>query len=267
MFQSVRIVLMKTSHPGNIGAVARAMKNMGFFDLVLVNPKIFPSDVSFQRASGASDILDKARVVDSLDEALIGCHVVIGASARNRKITWPVMNPRDCAEKIGSFTCDRQSKAEANSVALIFGQENNGLSNEELQRCNYHVHIPSNPDFGSLNLAMAVQVILYELRMYVLLNDKLASQVDSFQVAPILNPLDKGWDEPPAEVGDVDRFLVHLEQTMVETEFHDPENPRQLMRRMRRLFQRTQMDKMEVNILRGFLTSVLDHIKKRKSTD
>ncbi len=260
MFQSVRVVLMKTSHPGNIGAVARAMKNMGFSNLTLVNPKIFPSDVAFQRSSGASNILDKASVVSSLDEALQGCSMVVGASARNRKITWPVLNPRDCAEKLIGFAS--QKREETGQIAILFGQENNGLSNDELQRCNYHVNIPSNPEFSSLNLAMAVQVILYELRMCFLLQASQAQPLDGAQVVSVLSPLDQGWDEPAADVADVERFFVHLEQAMVETEFHDPENPRQLMTRMRRLFQRAQLDKMEVNILRGFLTSILTSIKK-----
>jgi tRNA (cytidine32/uridine32-2'-O)-methyltransferase len=262
MYQSVRVVLVKTSHPGNIGAVARAMKNMGFFNLTLVNPKIYPSDIAFQRSSGAHDILDQAKVVDTLEESLEGCHVVVGASARNRKITWPVMNPRDCAERINQITqspfmasgSESPAASTSHEVAILFGQENNGLSNDELQRCHYHVHIPSNPSFGSLNLAMAVQVILYELRMCDLLAQK---TVLPHQVAPILSSVDQGWDVDAAPVEDVERMLVHFAETMEAVKFYDPENPRQLITRLRRLFQRAHLDKMEVNILRGFLNSVM----------
>jgi tRNA (cytidine32/uridine32-2'-O)-methyltransferase len=266
MYQSVRVVLVKTSHPGNIGAVARAMKNMGFFKLTLVNPKIYPSDIAFQRSSGAHDILDQARVVDTIDEALEGCHVVVGASARSRKITWPVMNPRDCASRIKQITQspvlehgdENVVDQHSHEVAILFGQENNGLSNDELQRCHYHVHIPSNPSFGSLNLAMAVQVILYELRMCDLLTE---TSVLSPQVVPVLSSVDQGWDVEAAPVEDVERMLNHFADVMEAMDFYDPENPRQLMTRLRRLFQRAHLDKMEVNILRGFLNSVMTRHK------
>jgi len=250
MFQSVRVILIKTSHPGNIGAVARAMKNMGFAELFLVEPKIFPSEDAFQRSSGAASILDNATVVSSLDEALVGCQLVVGASARNRKITWPVFNPRDCAQKVAEVSLKNRKSGK---TALLFGRENNGLSNAELQRCNYHVHIPSDPEFSSLNLAMAVQVILYELRMYDLIEKESSIKV----IEPVLSAGHKEWDQPVAEVLEVNRMLAHMEAAMIATGFHDPQHPKQLISRLRRLFQRVHLDKMEVNILRGFWASII----------
>ncbi|MDX1802161.1 MAG: RNA methyltransferase, partial [Marinobacter sp.] len=148
----VRIVLVETSHSGNIGAVARAMKNMGLGNLWLVNPASFPDETSYARAAGASDVLDHARVVGSLGEALDDCVLVMGTSARGRKVPWPVLPPPEAATQV-------LETAPKGPVALVFGRENHGLSNEELQRCHYHIHIPSNPDYSSLNLAMAVQVM------------------------------------------------------------------------------------------------------------
>lgn len=238
----LRIVLVETTHAGNIGAVARAMKNMGLRNLWLVNPRSFPSEEAVARASGALDVLDSAIVVSTLDEALADCALVMGTSARGRKVPWPVMNPREAAPQVLAMAGQGQ-------VALVFGRESNGLSNEELQRCHYHIHIPTNPDYSSLNLAMAVQVISYELRMLTL------AQQDAEQ-APLLSPDSSGWDVPPATVEQLEGFLQHLEQVLVEVGFHRQDNPRQLMTRLRRLFQRTRLDQMEVNILRGILTAV-----------
>lgn len=243
----IRIVLVETSHSGNIGAVARAMKNMGLANLWLVNPSSFPDEASYARSSGASDVLDQAQVVASLDEALADCVLVMGTSARGRKVPWPVVAPPQAAATASEYSAQGQ-------VALIFGRENNGLSNEELQRCHYHIHIPSNPDYSSLNLSMAVQVVCYELRMHYLrgLEDGESSPYLESMVAPG----DRGWDVPPANVNDVEGFFGHLEQVLQEVDFHRRDNPRQLMTRLRRLFQRAHLDQMEINILRGILTSV-----------
>ncbi len=243
----VRIVLVETSHSGNIGAVARAMKNMGLKNLCLVNPASFPDEASYARSSGASDILDNARVVSTLDEAIADCVCVMGTSARGRKVPWPVIAPPDAAAKT-------QEQAAHGPVALVFGRENHGLSNEELQRCHFHIHIPSNPDYSSLNLAMAVQVICYEVRMHHLRG--LEGGEGSPYLKPMVAPGDDGWDVPPAPVDDVEGFFNHLEQVLVDVEFHRRENPRQLMTRLRRLFQRAGLDQMEINILRGILTAV-----------
>ena len=158
LLKNIRIVLVNTTHPGNIGGVARAMKNMGLEKLYLVEPKEFPSHRAFQRAAHALDILDNAVIVDSLDAAVDGCGLVVGTSARSRGIPWPMLNPRECGRKA-------VSEAGEYDVALVFGREDRGLTNEELQRCTFHVHIPTNPDYSSLNLAAAVQVLTYEVRM------------------------------------------------------------------------------------------------------
>lgn len=243
----IRIVLVETSHSGNIGAVARAMKNMGLGNLWLVNPVSFPDEASYARSSGASDVLDRARVVTSLDEALADCVLVMGTSARGRKVPWPVVAPPEAAVKAAEH-------ATGGPVALVFGRENHGLSNDELQRCHYHIHIPSNPEYSSLNLAMAVQVLCYELRMHYLRG--LEEQESHPYLKAMASPEDEGWDVPLASVRDVEGFFGHLEQVLVDIEFHRRDNPRQLMTRLRRLFQRAKLDQMEVNILRGILTAV-----------
>ena len=282
----VTIVLVRTSHPGNVGAVARAMKNMGLSKLILVSPSdayqkdeqgetVYLSSLkahdAIRRASGAEDILSNASVCASLDEALADSQTVIGASARSRKMTWPLMNPRDCAslvldKVIGAASVKSEGRT-SSRVSLIFGNEASGLSNEELHRCHYHVNIPAVEHFSSLNLAMAVQLICYELRMAYLIEDNEVSDVDNSETAPILKPVsriapEEDWDEPLASVSEVEGFFEHLENTLVQIGFHDPENPRQLMVRLRRLYQRVHMDKMEVNILRGILTATLKSIGK-----
>ncbi|MDO6825104.1 tRNA (cytosine(32)/uridine(32)-2'-O)-methyltransferase TrmJ [Marinobacter sp. 1_MG-2023] len=243
----IRIVLVETSHSGNIGAVARAMKNMGLANLWMVNPNSFPDEASYARAAGASDILDRAQVVPTLDKALEDCVMVLGTSARGRKVPWPVVPPPEAAAIAAENSL-------SGPVALVFGRENHGLSNDELQRCHYHIHIPSNPDYSSLNLAMAVQIMCYELRMLFLRN--LEGGEGSPYLKPMLAPGDAGWDVSPAKVGDVESFFVHLEQTLHDVDFHRRDNPRQLMSRLRRLFQRAKLDRMEINILRGILSAV-----------
>ena len=230
---SIRIVLVGTTHPGNIGAVARAMKNMGLTDLYLVNPKVFPHEDATARASGASDILERTRVVDSLDKALVDCVDVAGASARSRTINWPSMGPRDCAE--------RMIRENANGdVACVFGPEKTGLHNDDLDLCHTLLTIPTDPGFSSLNLAMAVQVFTYEVRV--------ASMLDEGPVFDV--------EAPPATSDEMEHFYEHLETVLRDIQFLDPDNPRHLMRRMRRLFIRARPDKNEVNILRGILTAV-----------
>jgi tRNA (cytidine32/uridine32-2'-O)-methyltransferase len=230
---TVRIVLVGTTHPGNIGAVARAMKNMGLSDLALVNPKHFPHEDATARASGATDILDNARVVSSLAEALTDCVYVAGASARSRTIGWPTMGPRDCAERM-------MLEMKKGQVAAVFGPEKSGLNNDDLDRCHTLLTIPTNPEFSSLNLAMAVQVFTYELRVASSLNGGPGFASEA----------------PPATGEEMEHFYTHLEKVFAEVKFLDPDNPRYLMRRMRRLFIRARPDVNEVNILRGFLTAI-----------
>jgi tRNA (cytidine32/uridine32-2'-O)-methyltransferase len=223
------------------------MKNMGLGNLWLVNPKSFPDETSYARSAGASDILDCASVVSTLNEALADCVLVLGTSARGRKVPWPVIAPPEAAGIASENT-------QKGIVALVFGRENHGLSNDELHRCHYHIHIPSNPDYSSLNLAMAVQVMCYELRMYYLRH--LEDDEGSPYLNPMMTPEDEGWDVPLAPVKDVEGFFGHLEQVLLDVHFHRRDNPRQLMSRLRRLFQRVRLDQLEVNILRGILSAV-----------
>jgi TrmH family RNA methyltransferase len=231
----IRVVLVNTSHPGNIGAVARAMKNMGLQQLSLVQPAAFPSAEATARASGADDILARAQIVGSLQEAVVDCALVVGASARLRTIRWPTLDPKACAERMIDVAARDQ-------VALVMGRERTGLTNAELEHCHYLVHIPANPDYTSLNVAAATQVLVYELRMAAL------AQADA---------LDTHWrsDHPFATNEDLERLYAHFETALTQLGFLDPDNPRQLMRRLRRLFNRTQLDRMEVNILRGILAA------------
>ena len=239
--QNVRVVLVNTSHPGNIGGAARAMKNMGLSRLVLVDPIDFPSPEAVARASGATDVLDNAQVVATLEEALAGCSVAFGTSARDRRIPWPLLDPRETGT-----TCIEQV-AQGAEVALVFGREYAGLTNEELQRCHFHVHIPSNPDFSSLNLAAAVQVLAYEVRMAWLAASGQPSKSEKLETTSMLNAQQVTADE-------LEHYYGHLEQTLMDIGFLDPANPRHLMPRLRRLYGRSGISKLEMNILRGILT-------------
>ncbi|MGZ8095376.1 MAG: RNA methyltransferase [Methylosarcina sp.] len=232
MLSDIKIVLVGTTHPGNIGAVARAMKNMNMNQLRLVAPKIFPSADATSRASGADDILSSAMVCQSLQEAVADCQIVFGASARSRTISWPEMTPRECAEDIFIHKPGHR-------VAIVFGREHSGLTNEELDLCRYLVRIPCNPKFSSLNLAAAVQVICYELFVASGRDDR----------APLS---DKG-DYPLATSSQMESFYEHLYQTLVDIGFIQTEQTKSIMRRLRRIYNRAQLDIKEVDILRGIL--------------
>ncbi|MGY8871723.1 MAG: RNA methyltransferase [Pseudomonadales bacterium] len=241
--ENIRIVLVNTTHPGNIGGVARAMKNMGLADLSLVVPRVFPSGDADARAAGASDILESASIVGSLEEAVADAHVVVGASARGRNIPWPVMDPHELAGVAASLQ-------EEQKIAIVFGREDRGLTNEELQLCHLHVHIPSVEGFSSLNLAAAVQVIAYELRMVQLKGSQGQLQAPKWGT---------DWDVRLAEHRELELMFDHLEKVLIDIDFLDPESPRHLMPRLRRLFQRAVPDKVEVNILGG----MWPHIQKK----
>ncbi len=251
-FSKVRIVLVETSHPGNIGGAARAMLNMGFGRLYLVQPRKWPAQEAISMAASALQVLDDAVVVNSLEEAIADCHLVIGTSARMRNMPVPMLDPVACAGLVSGAMATQD-------VALVFGREISGLSNEELHSCNYHVHIPVNPEYTSLNLAAAVMVLCYELRMAIL-------KKESAPLFPEQMPGGKDkreeWDQQPATAGELDRYLEHLEKVLVRLDFLDATNPRQLMRRLRRLFQRIQPDRMEINILRGILTATENKLDK-----
>ncbi|EAT10967.1 RNA methyltransferase [Bermanella marisrubri] len=253
MLENLRIVLIGTSHNGNIGSTARAMKTMGINDLVLVEPKSFDPnnlcDDAIAMASGATDLLASAKVVSTFEQAIEDCAVVMGASARSRHLPWPLMHPRKAAAK------SMEVLPRGQKVALVLGRERTGLTNDELAMCQVHIHIPANPDYASLNVAAAAQVLCYEVRMAAL---------DHQQA---LEPEYEGdwgvsWDNELATQGEMNGFFQHLEETLVDIQFLDPNNPKQLMPRLRRLFQRAMPDKVEVNILRGILKMVLRNNKQ-----
>ncbi len=223
---------MHTSHPGNIGATARAMKTMGLSQLYLVAPLSFPDEVATYMSAHAHDILDKAVVVSTFEEALKGCDVVVGASARQRSLPWPVVMPRECGDRV-------VRAALQGVVALVFGNEQAGLSTEQLQRCQYHVNIPANPDYSSLNLASSVQVIAYECRVSALCD------------APLLP---YAGDEPATDT-ELQYFFAHLEETLKMLNVLQAKCPRKMMQRLRRLFNRVSLEKQEVRLLRGILTA------------
>ncbi len=230
--KSPSIVLVNTSHPGNIGATARAMKNMGLSDLRLVAPQRYPSAEATARASGTGDLLAGARCFQTMDEAIADATLIVGASARNRSLPLPTLDPRACAELV-------YKQPDPRAVAILFGRERSGLTNAELDRCHHLVQIPTNPDYPSLNIAAAVQVIVYELRM---------------RAEEGVSAGSTGIDYATAR--QMEQFYEHLEDSLVGLDFLDPANPKQLMRRLRRLFGRVRPDQNEINILRGILTAV-----------
>ena len=236
----IRVVLVQTSHPGNIGAVARAMKTMSLSHLCLVEPKRFPCAEATARAAGADDILYHARVFDTFEEALAGCHWVAGTSARARHIGWPELSPREFAGRALAQVAN-------GDVALVFGREQWGLTNAELDRCQALVRIPANPLFNSLNLASAVQVLAYELQAAW---DAALPMTDSAGGGEIVG------------AQDLEGLYGHLEQALEDIGYYDPEKPKKLMRRLRRLFHRIELERSELNILRGIL-SAAQHKAKR----
>ena len=239
----IRIVLINTSHPGNIGATARAMKVMGLTNLHLVSPKTFPCHEATAMASGADDLLERAVVHETLDSALEGCSLVLGTSARMRSLPMPQMDLRTAAQSA-------LAEHEGQDIAILFGQERAGLTNDEIYRCHQLVHIDTNPAYGSLNLSQAVQVMSYELRMAVVSGT-------SNSIAPS--------DWVPVDAGQMEMFFTHLEETLLDIKFLNPEQPKRLMARMRRLFNRARPDQNEMNILRGILAASQRVAEKRDS--
>lgn len=230
---SIRVVLVDPNHPGNIGAVARAMKNMGLSELHLVRPKAFPHAEATARASGADDVLEAARVHEEFADAIADCGLVVGTSARQRHLPWDLVEPRECAQQIASA-------AQVGNVAVVFGSEKYGLSNEDLARCNRLVTIPTATEYASLNLAMAVQVVAYELW--------LARRPGA--------PLPQAPEVPHATADEMTRLYDHFERVLEEIDFRDRTGGGHLMARIRRLFNRARLDQNEMNILRGILTAV-----------
>ncbi len=228
----IRFVLFEPTHPGNVGAAARAIKTMGFSELILVNPACEIDGVARARSSGALDVLMSARIVPRLADAIEGCGYVVGTSSRRRRLAWPELDPRECAAKAVAASYGKP-------VAIVFGAERAGLTNTEMDRCNALVYVPSNPEYSSLNLAMAVQIIAYELHWAQGIDDK---------------PQDS--DSVPACAGEIELFYEHLERVLLDIGFLQPDKPRRLMRRLRRLFNRAQLDEKELNIMRGILSAL-----------
>ena len=247
----IRIVLVEPSHPGNIGGVARAMKTMGLGDLALVRPKRFPDPQAVWRAAGAVDVLDAAQVFDCLDDGIADCGLVAGTSTRSRRIPWPTADAADFAARVAAEGLGGKS------AAILFGREASGLTNDELQRCNWHVVIPANPTYPSLNLAMAVQVVCYELRKALL--GHCVAKPSATQAAA------QNWDRPLASVAQMAGFYGQLEHLLVDIEFQTADTPHQAMSRLRRLFVRLGVDETEVAILRGILTHVERALAKKRT--
>lgn len=235
MLHNIRIVLVETSHAGNMGSTARAMKTMGLSNLYLVNPLIKPDAQAIALAAGARDVIENAILVDHMDDAIKDCSLVVGTSARLRTLSWPTLQPRECGVQA-------LQASQHTPVALVFGRERVGLTNEELQRCNYQAIIPTNPYYRSLNLAMAVQILTYELRV-AYLNHQYTKDMPQEKLS-----------YPLAD--DLERFYQHLEQTLQCTGFVRQAQKGQVMNRLRRLFTRARPEERELSILRGMLKSI-----------
>ncbi|MFT6269422.1 MAG: tRNA (cytidine32/uridine32-2'-O)-methyltransferase [Alphaproteobacteria bacterium] len=245
MLDAIRIVLVNTSHTGNIGSAARAMKTMGLKHLYLVDPVTEPDSKASALAAGATDILANAIIVDTLPEAVADCGLVVGTSARSRTLSWPMLDSRECGEKL-------ISEASNYPVALVFGRENSGLSNEELQQCNFHVCINANPEYSSLNLAAAVQTLCYEIRMHHL----------AIERAPYLKR--EAIENPYPLTKELENFYEHFETTFAESGFIRSNHPGVIMSKVRRMFNRTRLESQELAILRGMLSSVDKTVKDSK---
>ena len=245
----VRIVMVNTTLPANIGSALRAMKTMGLSKLVLVVPKTYPHPDIDALAAGATDLIEQIEIVETLADAIKDCHLVFGTSARSRTIPWPLLDARPAAEKsISAVVNDQQD------VAVVFGREDRGLTNEELAMANYHVTIPVNTDYGVLNVAQAIQVICYEMRMATLA--AVESGEDEAATMPVTDTESMQWDEPLVTHEQMEQFYPHIEKMLAEIEFLDPKNPRLLPLRLRRLFGRIQLDRMEYHLLRGIFSRV-----------
>ncbi|MEH6530643.1 MAG: tRNA (cytosine(32)/uridine(32)-2'-O)-methyltransferase TrmJ [Photobacterium frigidiphilum] len=241
MLDKISVVLIGTSHPGNIGSAARAMKVMGLTNLVLVDPACEIDAKSLALAAGAADVVTNAKIVKTLDEAIADCGLVIGSSARSRTLEWPQLDPRESGIKT-------IEEAAAHPVAILFGRERTGLTNEELQKCHCHVYIPANPEYSSLNLAMAVQTVSYEVRMAFLETQKYTGE--------------KKIDEYP-RAKELELFYEHLEKVTTQTQFINKKHPGMVMTKLRRMFTRARPEQQELNILRGILSSIEKSLEHR----
>ena len=258
----VRIVMVNTTLPANIGSALRAMKTMGLSKLVLVAPKTYPHPDINALAAGAADLIDQIEIVARLEDAIQDCQLVFGTSARSRTIPWPLLDARPAAEKSLHAVVKQQQE-----IAIVFGREDRGLTNEELAMANYHVTIPVNDDYGVLNVAQAIQVICYEMRMAAL--QLIEQPQDTQATMQVTDSQSMQWDEPLVTHDQMQQFYPHLEKMLAEIEFMDPKNPRLLPLRLRRLFGRIQLDTMEYHLLRGIFTRVqaMNNGTWKKTTD
>lgn len=237
---NIRVVLINTQFPGNIGGIARAMKNMGLSRLYLVNPGCELDKEAYIRATSATNIIENAVIADTLSEVISDCRLVVGTSTRDRGMSLPLLTARESGEKIAAEAVNAQ-------VALVFGQESCGMQGEDLMQCNFHAYIPANPEYSSLNLAAAVQTFCYEIF--------LASEAERAR------PRDYVYQYPQSK--DMEYFYEHLEKVLTDVNFIIPQHPGQMMQRLRRLFNRARPDEKELNILRGVLSAVENHSKKK----
>ena len=233
--QNIKIVMVGTTHPGNIGAAARAMANMCFTHLTLVDPQCPVGEVAYARASGANDILDNRETCEDLAQAIADCNCVIAATARHRSLSWPELSPPEVAGKLSGMN-------DSTRTALVFGREHSGLRNDELQLCNYMVCIPANPDFSSLNVASAIQVLCYEI---------FRRQANLPQAAKPPQAQDM-----PAAIAEVEGYFEHLQNVLQMSGYLDPQQPGLIMQRLRRLYLRRELTRTEINIFRVMLTSI-----------
>ncbi|ENM5843000.1 tRNA (cytosine(32)/uridine(32)-2'-O)-methyltransferase TrmJ [Vibrio mimicus] len=243
MLDRVKVVLVGTSHSGNIGSAARAMKVMGLSQMVLVDPQCQVDAQAIALAAGASEIALNAQILPTLEAAVADCGLVVGTSARSRTLDWPMLEPRQCGEKL-------IAEASQHTVAMVFGRERTGLTNDELQLCHYHVCVPANPEYSSLNLAMAVQLLSYEVRMAYLSVEQSQSRAQQEEEYPRHQELEL--------------FYEHLEKVITQTEFISAQQPGQVMNKLRRMFTRARPEAQEINILRGILTSVQKSIARKE---
>jgi tRNA (cytidine32/uridine32-2'-O)-methyltransferase len=234
-------ILVEPSHPGNIGAAARAIKNMGFKNLSLTNPKDFPNDDAFYRAKGAKDILEKVKIYENLTDALNDATLIFGTSARTRTIPWPTKTSSEL-----NIVLKKALESSNAKVCFVFGREISGLSNEELQMCDYHIKIPTDEDFSSINLSHAVQIISYVLKM----------EIENIDLLPEMENESQTFQEN-------EHLIEHFDEVMKKMDFYDQENPKQVKTRMRRLIKRLQPDKLETGILRGFLAKIEQILNKK----
>ena len=233
--------MVEPSHPGNIGAAARAIKNMGFKNLSLINPKDFPNDDAFYRAKGAKDILEKVKIYENLTDALNDATLIFGTSARTRTIPWPTKTSSEL-----NIVLKKALESSNAKVCFVFGREISGLSNEELQMCDYHIKIPTDEDFSSINLSHAVQIISYVLKM----------EIENIDLLPEMENESQTFQEN-------EHLIEHFDEVMKKMDFYDQENPKQVKTRMRRLIKRLQPDKLETGILRGFLAKIEQILNKK----